>query len=87
MAPRKKSCWRADAARREAAKLVKQVGEPQFPNETIKARVRRAARLLRWSFTRTRDIWHGEARRIDAHEMDQLRAFSTRSASENSDED
>ena len=39
----------------------------------MKAAIRRASRRLGLSFTRTRDIWYGDARRIDAAEMDRLR--------------
>ena len=28
----------------------------------------------KWSWSRAKDIWYGDARRIDAHEMDALRA-------------
>jgi hypothetical protein len=41
--------------------------------------IRRASRRLDLPFSRTRDIWYGDARRIDAEEMDRLRqaAFRT----------
>jgi hypothetical protein len=39
----------------------------------VKAAVRRASRRLGLPFTRTRDLWYGDARRIDAAEMDRLR--------------
>ncbi len=41
---------------------------------TIARRVMLTARKLGWSYTRTNDIWRRQARRIDAFEMDQLRA-------------
>lgn len=53
--------------------------------ETTKARIRRAAHVLGWPYSRTRDLWHGDAHRIDAYEMDALRKFSPPKASENSD--
>ena len=40
----------------------------------MKAAVRRASQRLDMPFSRTRDIWYGDARRIDAHEMDRLRS-------------
>lgn len=45
-----------------------------WPNGGVGARILKASRDLRWRFGRTRDIWYEQARRIDAREMDQLRA-------------
>lgn len=39
-----------------------------------KAAITKVARELGWKFARTWNIAHGRARRIDAHEMDALRA-------------
>jgi hypothetical protein len=39
----------------------------------VKAAILRAARRPGLSFNRTKDIWYGDARRIDAGEMDRLR--------------
>jgi hypothetical protein len=39
-----------------------------------KAAIAKVASALRWRFSRTWNIAHGRARRIDAHEMDALRA-------------
>jgi len=39
----------------------------------VKAAIRRASRRLGLPFNRTKDIWYGQARRIDAEEMDRLR--------------
>ena len=39
-----------------------------------KAAISKVARELGWQFARTWNIAHGRARRIDAHEMDALRA-------------
>lgn len=44
------------------------------PTGTAKERIGVAATRLRWSWSRAKDIWYGDARRIDAHEMDALRA-------------
>lgn len=43
------------------------------PETLISERTRDAARKLGWRFSRTRDVWYEQARRIDAREMDQLR--------------
>jgi hypothetical protein len=47
--------------------------EPGSAGELVKAAIRRASRRLEWSFSRTKDIWYGDARRIHAQEMDWLR--------------
>jgi hypothetical protein len=39
----------------------------------VKAAIRRASRRLGLPYNRTKDIWYGHARRIDAEEMDRLR--------------
>lgn len=60
----------------EAMRLVKLAADPVGDN--VKAAIVRAANSLGWSFTRTRDVWYGDARRIDSHEMDGLRAVERR---------
>jgi hypothetical protein len=57
----------------EAQTLVRRCAEPRPPGDQVKAAIRRASRRLGLPFTRTRDIWYGDARRIDAEEMDRLR--------------
>jgi hypothetical protein len=57
----------------EAQTLVRRCAEPRPPGDQVKAAIRRASRRLGLPFTRTRDIWYGDARRIDAAEMDRLR--------------
>ena len=57
----------------EAQTLVRRCAEPRPAGDQVKAAIRRASRRLGLSFTRTRDIWYGDARRIDAEEMDRLR--------------
>lgn len=44
------------------------------PAGTAKARIGVVATKLRWPWSRAKAIWYGEARRIDAGEMDALRA-------------
>jgi hypothetical protein len=39
----------------------------------VKAAIRRASMRLGLPFNRTKDLWYGQARRIDAVEMDRLR--------------
>jgi hypothetical protein len=46
----------------------------------VKAAIRRASRRLGLPFSRARDIWYGDARRIDAEEMDKLRQEAEKAA-------
>ena len=57
----------------EAQTLVRRCAEPRPAGDQVKAAVRRASQRLDIPFSRVRDIWYGDARRIDAHEMDKLR--------------
>jgi hypothetical protein len=57
----------------EARTLVRRCAEPRPANDSVKAAIRRASQRLEIPFSRTRDIWYGDARRIDAEEMDRLR--------------
>jgi hypothetical protein len=62
----------------EASALVRHVAEPRQASDSVKAAINRAARCLGWSHSRTKDIWYGDARRIDAAEMDRLREVAAR---------
>src|SRR6202042_2432303 len=57
----------------EAKILVRRCAEPRPAADQTKAAIRRASQRLDLPFSRVRDIWYGDARRIDAHEMDRLR--------------
>ena len=57
----------------EAQTLVRRCAEPRPAADKVKAAIRRASQRLDMPFSRVRDIWYGDARRIDAHEMDKLR--------------
>lgn len=59
----------------DAMRLVKLAAGPRVGGESVKLAIGRAARSLKWSFSRTREIWYGNARRLDAHEMDKLRSI------------
>lgn len=59
----------------DAMRLVRFAAEPRQVGDSIKAAITRASRRLGWSASRTRDIWYGNARRIDVPEMDALRAL------------
>jgi hypothetical protein len=64
----------------EAATLIRKAAEPRPIGDSVKAAIRRAAQRLGFSFSRSKDIWYGDARRIDADEMDALRSLATRYA-------
>ncbi len=70
-----------ETARRESMALIRAVGGLDREGETIKSRIARTAELLGWDVTRSENIWRGEARRIEAYEMDQLRALARPSKS------
>jgi hypothetical protein len=57
----------------EARALVRQCAEPRPPGDLVKAAIFRASQRLEMPVSRARDIWYGDARRIDAEEMDRLR--------------
>jgi hypothetical protein len=57
----------------EAQALVRRCAEPRPAGDQVKAAILRSSRRLGFLFTRTKDIWYGDARRIDAAEMDRLR--------------
>jgi hypothetical protein len=73
MRPRRDTRALAEAARDEAANLVRLVCA-QHIGEGVKEHISRTAQWLSWSYSRTEDIWRREARRIDSWEMDILRA-------------
>jgi len=59
----------------DAMRLVRLAAEPRHVGDSAKAAIGRAARFLGWSFNRTRDLWYGQARRVEVCEMDALRAL------------
>lgn len=63
----------------EACNLLKRAAVPQA-GESVKSAINRVARQLHWNFARAKSIWYGEAKRIDAHEMDQLRRLAAEQA-------
>lgn len=66
----------------EASLLVRRVAEPRDVSDSVKAAIVRAARRLGFPFSRTRDLWYGHARRIDAAEMDRLRDLAAKREAE-----
>lgn len=66
------------AAVTEAAELMRHLAEPAVPGESVKAAICRAARRAGITAGLGKRLWYGEARRIDADTMDQLRAKAAR---------
>ena len=49
----------------EARALIRQCAEPCMAGELVKESIFRASRRLEMPLSRARDIWYGDARRID----------------------
>ena len=59
-------------------RALKELSEPWRCGDRTKCAIDRAAKECGLSFTRTRDIWYGNARRIEAGELEQIEAALTR---------
>lgn len=57
----------------QAKRLLHVAAGGKRAGEPVKTAIGRAAICAGFSITRARDIWYGDARRIDASEMDALR--------------
>jgi hypothetical protein len=57
----------------EFSDSLKELAKPWPDGDGWKRRIERAARAAGLSYTRAFDIWYGKARRIDAHEAEQIR--------------
>ena len=57
----------------EAQALVRLCAEPRPAGDNIKGAIRRASWRTGMPFSRAKSIWYGDARRIEAAEMDRLR--------------
>ena len=57
----------------EAQALVRRCAEPCPAGSNIKGAIRQASKRTGMPYSRAKSIWYGEARRIEAAEMDQLR--------------
>lgn len=64
----------AEAVRHEMQRHVKDVAA-LAPNDSRKSALAFAASVLRLPYERVRSLFYGNARRIDAHEADQIRAY------------
>jgi len=54
------------------SQALKELAEPRQVGDSIQAAIVRAARLAGLPYPRAFNVWYGRARRIDAHEADQI---------------
>lgn len=59
----------------EMTSLLRAVAAPADPGEGVKAAIGRASRRLGLPWGRAKRLWYGEARRVDAWEMDAARRY------------
>jgi hypothetical protein len=64
----------AEAIRSEMRQRVRTIAALS-PEDNRKAALRFTAMVLRLPYDRVRRLFYGEARRVDAHEADQIRAY------------
>ena len=64
----------------EASELIRRAAEPRPVGDSVKAAITRAARRVGLGYERAKAIWYAEARRVDASEMDRLRAVAAERA-------
>jgi hypothetical protein len=59
-----------------ASTLLREIAGPRGDGG-VKAQIARAARRANLTYSRAFELWYGRARRIEAHEMDRLRAVAS----------
>lgn len=64
----------------EASHLIRYAAEPRPVGDSVKAAITRAARRVGLGYERAKSLWYAEARRVDASEMDRLRAVAAERA-------
>lgn len=64
----------------EASHLIRYAAEPRPVGDSVKAAITRAARRVGLGYERAKSLWYSEARRVDASEMDRLRAVAAERA-------
>jgi hypothetical protein len=62
----------------DARAAVRRISEPWRCGDTVKSAINRVSKETGLSHTRIRDIWYGDARRIDAHEIEKIEAAERR---------
>lgn len=58
----------ADHVREDMRAIVREAAEPIAPDDSVKARIRRAANRLGLPFGRAKRLWYGEAAQVTAEE-------------------
>ena len=58
----------------EMSGLLRELGGNPSGRSNVTREIERVARRLGLGFSRAKSLWYGEARRVDAHEMDRARA-------------
>jgi len=62
----------------EASAGLRELAEPVAAGDRVKRQIERAARAAGLSYWRAFDIWYGKARRVDARELEAIRAAKVR---------
>jgi hypothetical protein len=62
----------------EASALLRSFVGDAPAGTKVKSLITSAAKAAGWPVTRAKDVWYGDARRIEAHEMDRLRAVAAK---------
>jgi hypothetical protein len=62
----------------EASTLLRSFVGDAPAGTKVKSLITSAAKAAGWKFTRTKDVWYRDARRIEAHEMDRLRSVAAK---------
>lgn len=71
---RREMSFTAEAVRSEMRQRVRDI-TALAPEDSRKAALRFTASVLRLPYDRVRRLFYGEARRVEAHEADQIRAY------------
>lgn len=53
--------------------IVKELAEPRPVGDSVKKAIGRVSIAIGFGWSRTKDLWYGDARRVDAEELDALR--------------
>lgn len=68
----------SDVIATEMQSIVRAAAEPIQPDDSVKARIRRASRKLGLTYRRTRTFWYAHPCAVRASEADQLRQLELR---------
>ncbi len=57
----------------QASNLLRELSQPWASGEAVKSAIDRSAKLAKLAFWRASDLWYEKARRVDDHELEQIR--------------